>query len=62
MRGSMLFALGLLFLQITLVAASAGSQRLVEKELAVHLPSDEKYLMSGLDKPLRLSGYFQVES
>lgn len=62
MRGPMQFALGLLLLQITLVAACAGSPRLVEKVLEVHLPSDDKYLMSGLEKPLRLSGYFKVES
>ncbi|BDA42498.1 Serine carboxypeptidase 3 [Coccomyxa sp. Obi] len=61
MRGLMPFAVGLLFLQITLVAANAVTgPRLVEKELEVQLPSDSKYLSSGPEKPLRLSGYFKL--
>lgn len=61
MRGMMHLALGFFLLQITLVAAKGWtSPRLVEKELEVDLPSDNNYLKSGLEKPLRLSGYFKV--
>lgn len=58
MRAFLLLALGFFSLQITLTDASGS--RLVEKEIDVHLAADDKYLDSGLAKPLRLSGYFKV--
>lgn len=58
-----LLATVLFFLQIAGANVSEGNRngsRLVEKEITVRLAADNKRVQSGLEKPLRLSGYFKV--